>query len=121
MAPDLAQVGLAWALLSGMLVTLCFYLSSKNGKEGISWYRWALAFLIAGWSGMEWALWQDGYDMFALMLKPIMPLNLFFAIFIGFAIWRGEELKARKTWQVWMAILAAIFVVGYLTNTVLKW
>ncbi len=117
---ELAAIGTTWALLSGMFATFCFYLSSR-GKDAVAWYRWALAFLIASWSGLEWALWQLGYDMFALLLHPIMPLDLFFAIWIGFAVWWGEKLKARRTWQLWTAVLAAIFVVGYMTNTVLGW
>jgi len=104
-------VGYSFAIIAGIMAMLLFWLSltQKRAKE---FYVFALAFLIASWSGLEFGLWLGGANMFDMILYPAVPLDFFFAAWIAFAVWTGEKLKQRKIWVAWLVVMAIIFAIA---------
>jgi len=115
-------VGYSFAVIAGVMAALLFYVivsSDFKHKKAKQLYAFALILTIASWSGLEWGLWLQGEDMFRLIAYPAVPLDFFFAAWISFVLWIGEKLNERKTAIIWLAFLAAIFVIAsYCMNCV---
>ena len=107
-------IPVAYSILAGVMSIVLFYLSFTNEKHKKVLYIFSLVFLIASWSGLEWSLWVMGYDMFSLILAPVVPLDFFFLAWIVFAVWYGESIGERKIWICFLISLAVIFVIARL-------
>lgn len=108
---DMHFLGFSYAIVAGFMSVLLFYLTFTQ-KRKREFYIFALVFLIASWSGLEYGLWLLGMDMFDLILAPAVPLDFFFAAWIAFAIWTGEKIKERNVWIAWIIALAVIFAIA---------
>ncbi len=105
-------VSLTYSLLSGAFAFLCLYFSMTVKEWQRTLYTFFLVFTIAAWSGMEWAFWLMGQNMFDIILYPAVPLDFFFLSWIVFAGWYGEKIKARNIWIGWLIVLAIIFAIA---------
>jgi hypothetical protein len=104
-------IGFSYGIMAGVMAMLMFYLAMIQ-KEKRQYYVFALIFLIASWSGLEYGLWLSGNNMFDMILYPAVPLDFFFAAWITFAVWTGEKLKQRNIWMAWLVVLAIIFAIA---------
>ncbi len=108
-------IGYSFAIIAGFAAALLFFALARSDfrlKRAKEIYIFALAFTIASWSGLEWGLWLDGGNLFRLIVFPAVPLDVFFLVWISFALWAGEKLNQRKIAVSWLIILAAIFVIA---------
>jgi len=103
-------IGFSFSILAGMMAVLLFWLALTQKKR--DYYIFALVFLIASWSGLEYGLWLTGGNMFDMILYPTVPLDFFFAAWIAFTVWTGEKLKQRNVWMCWIIALAIIFAIA---------
>ncbi|MEM5814838.1 MAG: hypothetical protein QXD77_03400 [Candidatus Aenigmatarchaeota archaeon] len=103
-------LGFSYATIAGIMAILLFCLALTQRKR--DYYIFALVFLIASWSGLEYGLWLAGSDMFDMILYPAVPLDFFFVAWIAFAVWTGEKIKQRRIWQYWLVALAVIFAIA---------
>lgn len=110
---SVSAVGYSFAVISGAMAALLFWqIIRQNFNKSKNLYILALLMSTACFSGLEWGLWLDGQDMFKLLLYPAVPLDFFFAAWIGFAVWIGDRINQRKLAICWLFLLAAIFVVA---------
>jgi len=105
------MIGFTFGAIAGMMAVLMFYLTVTQ-RQNRNYYIFALIFLIASWSGLEYGLWLTGNDMFDMILYPSVPLDFFFAAWIAFAVWVGEKVKQRNVWVIWLVVLAIIFAIA---------
>jgi len=112
-------VGFSYGIIAGIMARLLFYLTLTQ-KKPRDYYVFALLFLIASWSGLEYGLWLTGNDMFDMILYPAVPLDFFFAAWIAFAVWTGEKIKQRNVWMVWLVVLAIIFAIARVCMNCIK-
>jgi len=112
-------VGFAFGVIAGMMAILMFWLTLTQ-KQPKNYYVFALIFLIASWSGLEFGLWLGGSNMFDMMLYPAVPLDFFFAAWIAFAVWAGEKIKQRNVWMAWLVVLAIIFAIARVCMNCIK-
>ena len=105
------MIGFTFGTIAGIMAVLLFYLALTQ-KQPKNYYMFALIFLIASWSGLEYGLWLTGNNMFDMMLYPTVPLDFFFAAWIAFAGWLGEKIKQRNIWMAWLVVLAIIFAIA---------
>jgi len=110
---DALLIGFSWAIISGFMSIMMFYLTFTQ-KEKKNFYIFALLFLIASWSGLEYGLWLAGVNMFEMILAPNVPLDFFFTAWIIFVIWAGEKINERKIWVSWIIALIIIFLIAKL-------
>ena len=103
--------GFSYAIIAGIMAVSLFYLTVTQ-RQNRNYYIFALIFLIASWSGLEYGLWLTGNNMFDMILYPSVPLDFFFAAWIAFAVWVGEKIKQRNVWIIWLVVLAAIFAIA---------
>ena len=108
----LNYIPLVYSIIAGAMSIALFYLSLTNRELRKPLYIFSLVFLIASWSGIEWALWIAGYNLFELVLFPVVPLDFFFLSWIAFVIWYGEYIKERKIWIYFIISLVAIYIIA---------
>ena len=102
----LADIGLAYSFIAGiMAIALIFYALHKKSEKI---FLWGLLFLLISWSGIEWALWNDGYNFFTLVFQPIVPLASYFVGWSLLVIYLSEKHFHRRDW---IMFLAAIFII----------
>ena len=106
------SIPLVYSLIAGIMAMGLFYLSYRDRGMKKIFYIFSLVFLIASWSGLEWAYWLMGHNMFDIILAPAVPLDFFFAVWIGFSIWWGEKIGERKVWIGFLVALAIIFAIA---------
>jgi hypothetical protein len=109
MAAELAAF--SYAIIAGAMAIPLFFMALTQ-KKPRNYYIFALVFLIASWSGLEYGLWLTGNNMFDMILYPAVPLDFFFAAWIAFSIWVGERIRQRKIWICWLVALAIIFAIA---------
>lgn len=116
----ISAAGYSFSVVSGILAALLFREIFRNKfRNSRQLYMLALLMSTACFSGLEWGLWLDGQDMFELIAYPAVPLDFFFAAWIGFSIWIGEKTNERKIAIYWLVLLAAVFVIAsYCMNCV---
>ena len=109
MAAELAAF--SYAIIAGIMAILLFFLALTQ-RKGKPYYVFALIFLIASWSGLEFGLWLSGNNMFDMLLYPAVPLGFFFLTWMAFAGWVGEKLGERRIFICWLVALAIIFAIA---------
>jgi len=117
---SVSAIGYSFATVAGVMAALLFWqIIRQNYSRSKKLFILALLMSTACFSGLEWGLWLDGQDMFKMIVYPAVPLDFFFAAWIGFSVWIGEQLKERKLAIYWLILLAAIFVIAsYCMNCV---
>ncbi|MFH0829991.1 MAG: hypothetical protein V1887_02415 [Candidatus Aenigmatarchaeota archaeon] len=115
-----SAAGYSFAIIAGVMAALLFrQIIRQNFRKSKQLFVMALLMSTACFSGLEWGLWMDGQDMFRLIVYPAVPLDFFFAAWIGFAVWVGDKIDQRKLAIYWLFLLAAIFVIAsYCMNCV---
>jgi len=85
----LEQIGILYSLISGIAAIFLIYFALQKKSEKI--FLLALLFLIISWSGIEWALWTAGYNLFTLVFEPIVPLASYFVGWSILVIYLSEK------------------------------
>lgn len=97
------EAGLIYALVAGfMSVLLMVYAIEKKNEP---FFVFSLMFLIISWSGIEWALWIKGYNLFELVLTPIVPLASYFVGWTLFVIYVSEKYFKRRYWVTFLIVV----------------
>lgn len=103
--PTMYEAGLIYSIVAGfMSVVLMLYSIEKKDEH---FFVFSLMFLIISWSGIEWALWLQGYNLFQLVLTPIVPLASYFVGWTLFVIFVSEKYFKRRYW------IAFLIVIGF--------
>ena len=98
------EAGFIYSLLAGfMSVLLMVYAIEKKNEY---FFVFSLMFLIISWSGIEWALWLKGYNLFEMVFTPIVPLASYFAGWTVFVIFISEKHFRRRYWIAFLIVLA---------------
>ena len=112
MIPDMA---ISFSVVSGFMACLLFIFgmySEKNKKKSRIILIWACLFLAGSFTGLEWAFWLEGYNMFNLVSKFTFPLIVYFGIWFGFIIWLFESRKERKVWIILLILLIIMILIA---------
>jgi FtsH-binding integral membrane protein len=106
----LSDVELVYALLAGIMsiaLTIVGAFFEKDKKRGTRILIWAALFLAIAFGASENALWNEGYNLFEIVLGFNFPLVAFFGVWFAFLAWLFESRGERK---VWVALLVALIV-----------
>jgi energy-converting hydrogenase Eha subunit G len=105
------QAGFTYSVIAGIMSIALFFWALKNRDETI--YLFSLLFLIVSWSGIEWALWILGYNLFQLVFQPIVPLASYFVAWTLFVIYASEKFFARRDWILFLLAVLAIIAIAH--------
>jgi hypothetical protein len=97
------EAGLTYSIIAGFMSILLLFHSIK--KEDEHYFLFSLMFLIISWSGIEWALWLRGYNLFEMVFVPIVPLASYFAGWTVFIIYTAEKHFKRRDWIAFLLVL----------------
>ena len=89
---------IVWAIVAGFMSVLLMLYSIE--KKNDHFFLFSLMFLIISWSGIEWALWLKGFNLFEMVLTPIVPLASYFVGWTVFVIYVSEKYFKRKYWII---------------------
>ncbi len=103
-------VGLTYALIAALASLL--FLHHALVKENERLFLMSLLFVLVSWSGIEWALWLLGQNLFKLVLKPIIPLASFFIVWTLTIIYLAEKKFRRRDWVLFLAVIAVISAIA---------
>ena len=106
----LAQVGLTYSIISGILSILLILHSIKNKSEKM--FLFSLLFLIVSWSGIEWSLWTNKYNLFEMVFEPIVPLASYFVSWTVFTIYLSEKYFRRRDWVFFLIVVLFIIAIS---------
>ena len=104
-------VGLTYSIIAAVFSALFMYLAIQKKSERI--FIISLILLLVSWSGMEWALWLLGHDLFKLVVEPIVPLATFFLVQTLIVIYLSEKNFRRRDWIGFVAAIAVLSVIAY--------
>jgi hypothetical protein len=104
------SVGLLYSLISAILTIALIFYSIKKKSEPI--FLISLMFLLISWSGIEWALWLEGYNLFTLVFEPIVPLASYFVGWGIFVIYLSETHFHRRDWIAFLLINLSIIAIA---------
>jgi glucose dehydrogenase len=79
---------------------LLFYLLFTQQKK--SYFYFALLFLLAHFSTLEWALWIQGKNFFEMLLTTT-PLTIYLAVWLVFVMWVSERVVKDRRLTVLIA------------------
>lgn len=104
-------LGYIYALIAGIMsiVLLVLSIQRKNDK----FFIFSMAFLLVSWSGLEWALFLQGENLFKLVYQPIVPLTSYFLAWTLFVIFIAERYFKRLYWLLFLTAIAAISVIAH--------
>jgi hypothetical protein len=106
----LSQVGLLYSLIAGILTIALIFYSIKTKSESV--FLISLMFLIISWSGIEWALWSAGHNLFTLVFEPIVPLASYFVGWSILVIYLAEKNFKRRDWVAFLLVVATIIAIA---------
>jgi len=106
----LYTIGLTYSVIAAMisLYFLGYALRKKNEK----YFLISLLFVLVSWSGIEWALWLLGYNLFHLVLAPIVPLASFFIAWTLLIIYFAETKFKRRDWVLFLGVVFVIWQIA---------
>jgi hypothetical protein len=98
------EAGLTYSIVAGVMsICLLFYAVKKKDEH---YFLFSLMFLIISWSGIEWALWLKGYNLFEMVFVPIVPLASYFVGWTLFVVYIAERHFKRRDWIAFLLVLA---------------
>lgn len=104
---------LGYSIVAGVMASILIALTlffEKDRKKSRLMLIWAVLFLAASFATSEYALWQEGYDLFRTVFSFNFPLIVFFGVWFAFLVWVFETRKERKIWII-LAVLLVIAVI----------
>lgn len=101
--PFMYEIGLIYAVLAGVTAILLMIYAVEKRDDHL--FLFSLMFLIISWSGIEWALWLEGFNLFEMVLTPIVPLSSFFVGWTIFVIYVAERYFRRRYWIAFLIVL----------------
>ena len=104
-------IGLTYSIIAAIFSAFFMYLAIQKKNERI--FIISLILLLVSWSGMEWALWILGHDMFKLVVEPIVPLAAFFLVQTLIVIYLSEKTFKRRDWVFFVSAIAAVSAIAY--------
>jgi len=111
----MTNILIGYSIISGVMASLLIIFSlffEKNRKKSRNLLIWAVLFLAGSFAVSENAFWQEGYNLFSLVLNFNFPLVVFFAIWFGFLIWIFEMRKERKIWIILLILLIITVIIA---------
>ena len=109
----LSSVAFLYALISGIFSVVLFYLAIKIGRKATNIFILAIIFLLVHFSGIEWFLWINDYNLFDLLIEPIVPLTSYFIAWIITIIYLSEKyFKKRWIWVCFILFCAVVFIIA---------
>jgi len=111
----LSDVELVYSLLAGIMsvaLTIVGAFFEKDRKRGTRTLVWAALFLAVAFGVSENALWNQGYNLFTVVLSFNFPLVAFFCVWFAFLAWLFEERGERKVWVILLVALVALTVIA---------
>lgn len=111
----ISNIALSFSLISGIMSCLLFIAGmyfEKNKKKSTIILLFACLFLLASFTGLEWAFWLEGKNMFYLLFSPIIPLIFYFFVWFVFIIWLFESRGERKIWILLILIIIIIILIA---------
>ncbi|MGC1121072.1 MAG: hypothetical protein WBA22_08250 [Candidatus Methanofastidiosia archaeon] len=97
------EAGLTYALIAGFTATVLMLYAVEKRDDHL--FLFSLMFLIISWSGIEWALWLKGWNLFDMVFTPIVPLASFFVGWTLFVIFVAEKYFRRRYWIAFLIVL----------------
>jgi len=104
----LSYLALAYSIVAGIMSCLLFTLGiflEKEKKKSRLLLLWGCMFLASSFAGLESAFYNEGLNIFELVLKFNFPLVVYFSIWFVFIIWVFESRKERKIWIILLILL----------------
>jgi len=111
----LSNLPLSFSMVSGIMSCLLFLMGmylEKDKKKSKMILLWAVTFLTVSFTGLEWAFWLEGYNMFQLIFRFTFPLIVYFAVWLGFVIWLFESRAERRIWIILIIVLTIIVIIS---------
>jgi hypothetical protein len=105
------EIGMTYSIIAGIMsIALLIYSVHRKHEH---FFLFSLIFLIASWSGLEWALWLRGSNMFHMIFKPIVPFAFYFVAWIALVVYVSEKIfKKRKYWVGFIGVLLIITAIA---------
>lgn len=97
------EAGLIYSVVAGFMSVLLMVYAIEKKKD--HFFVFSLMFLIISWSGIEWALWLKGYNLFQMVFTPIVPLSSYFVGWTVFVIYVSEKYFKRRYWVAFLIVL----------------
>ena len=104
-SPCMYEAGLIYSIVAGFTSVLFMVYAIEKKEDNL--FVFSLMFLIISWSGIEWALWLQGHNLFEMVFTPIVPLASYFVGWTIFIIYIAEKYFKRRYW------VAFLIVVGF--------
>lgn len=111
-------IGLLYSFIASVISLYLLDRALKN-KDEIT-FLFSLLFILVSWSGIEWALWILGHNLFELVLQPIVPLASFFLVWTMFIIYIAETKFKRRDWILFVGAVAVISIIARLCMDCVK-
>lgn len=111
-------IGLTYSIIAA--ITSLFFLKLALPTRNENMFLLSLLFTLVSWSGIEWALWLLGYNLFDLVLQPIVPLASFFAVWLIAVIYIAERKFKRRDWVAFAGALVVITIIARLCMDCLR-
>ena len=105
------NLAFGYATVAGIVAALLMYYAVNKKDEKV--FLASLAFLLVSWSGIEWGLWLEGSNLFALVLKPVVPLASYFVAWTVFVIYIAEKHFKRWHWIAFLGIVILIMIIAH--------
>jgi len=106
----LYTVGLTYSIIAAIFSFFLLNLAVRKRNE--KYFLLSLLMVLASWSGIEWALWLLGYNLFHLVLEPIVPLASFFVAWTLAIIYFAETKFKRRDWVIFLGIVGVIWLIA---------
>lgn len=111
----ISTIILGYSIVAGMMASLLLAFTlffEKNKKKSKILLVWAVLFLVSSFATSEYALWQEGVDLFKMVFSFNFPLFVYFGVWFAFLIWIFETRKERKVWIILMILLIATVIIA---------
>ncbi len=103
-------VGLTYSIIAALISIYFLDVALKKGSKDM--LLLSLLFVLVSWSGIEWTLWLLGYNLFELVLRPIVPLTSFFVAWTLAIIYIAETRFERKYWVLFLVLIYIISIIA---------
>ena len=108
----LYAIGLTYSIIAAVISLFLLNIALKDKDEKC--FLLSLLFVFGSWSGIEWAAWLLGDNLFHLVLEPIIPLASFFLSWTLLIIYLSERRFKRRDWIGFLVVVFIIWQVARL-------